>query len=167
MVEVNHRRIETRRERCGLDAEGIRGAVVFPKSVDEAVGKMRTIEERARRFRAMQNEGDADSTPVAKENEDPSTEPTTTAQQTQEQTPVHLMGRVVHRSEPDLKTHTSYLVFAVLPQEWTEEDEKRCRQTWPSQKAEEVEEKQKSKRQLKQEARERKEKEKEGKPEEQ
>src|SRR5699024_9367486 len=95
MVEVNHRRIETRRERHGLDTEGIPGAAVFPKAVAEAVENMRTIEERARRFRAMQNEGDTDSTPTAKENEDLSTEPTTassTTQQTQDQTPVHLMG---------------------------------------------------------------------------
>ncbi|KAK6354540.1 tRNA (adenine-N(1)-)-methyltransferase catalytic subunit trm61 [Orbilia brochopaga] len=32
-------------------------------------------------------------------------------------------GRVVVRTEPELKTHTSYLVFAVLPLPWTEQDE--------------------------------------------
>jgi tRNA (adenine57-N1/adenine58-N1)-methyltransferase len=35
-------------------------------------------------------------------------------------------GRLVHRTEPEIRTHTSYLVFAVLPREWTEEDEVRC-----------------------------------------
>ncbi|KAF2663634.1 tRNA methyltransferase complex GCD14 subunit [Microthyrium microscopicum] len=32
-------------------------------------------------------------------------------------------GRLTHRTEPELKTHTSYLVFGMLPPEWTEEDE--------------------------------------------
>ena len=39
-------------------------------------------------------------------------------------------GRLVHRTEPELKTHTSYLVFAVLPREWTGEDEERARGRW-------------------------------------
>ena len=26
-------------------------------------------------------------------------------------------GKLVHRTEPELKTHTSYLTFAILPQE--------------------------------------------------
>jgi tRNA (adenine57-N1/adenine58-N1)-methyltransferase len=36
----------------------------------------------------------------------------------------------VHRTEPEVKTHTSYLVFAVLPQEWTAEDEAKAREKW-------------------------------------
>jgi tRNA (adenine57-N1/adenine58-N1)-methyltransferase len=39
-------------------------------------------------------------------------------------------GRLVHRTEPEIKTHTSYLVFAVLPREWTGEDEERARKQW-------------------------------------
>ncbi len=39
-------------------------------------------------------------------------------------------GRLVHRTEPEIKTHTSYLVFAVLPREWTREDEERARKKW-------------------------------------
>ena len=39
-------------------------------------------------------------------------------------------GRLVCRAELELKTHTSYLVFAVLPMEWTEEDEERARERW-------------------------------------
>ena len=35
-------------------------------------------------------------------------------------------GNLVHRTEGEIKTHTSYLVFAVLPGEWTEEDERAC-----------------------------------------
>lgn len=70
----------------------------------------------------------------------------------QQRQPAHFMGRVVHRTEPDLKNHTSYLVFAVLPQEWSEEDEKRCREVWPSRaEGEVVETVKKSKRQIKME----------------
>jgi len=32
-------------------------------------------------------------------------------------------GKIVTRIEPEIKSHTSYLVFAVLPREWTVEDE--------------------------------------------
>ncbi|EEH42627.1 tRNA 1-methyladenosine methyltransferase subunit GCD14 [Paracoccidioides brasiliensis Pb18] len=46
--------------------------------------------------------------------------------------PAYKQGHVIHRSEPDLKTHTSYLVFAVLPVAWSEDEEKRCREQWPS-----------------------------------
>lgn len=41
-----------------------------------------------------------------------------------------LQGRLVHRVEPELKTHTSYLVFAVLPREWTAEDEAGAAAHW-------------------------------------
>jgi tRNA (adenine57-N1/adenine58-N1)-methyltransferase len=43
---------------------------------------------------------------------------------------VYKEGALVHRTEPEVKTHTSYLVFAVLPQEWTAEDEERARGKW-------------------------------------
>ncbi|KKZ68923.1 hypothetical protein EMCG_00094 [[Emmonsia] crescens] len=46
--------------------------------------------------------------------------------------PAYKQGNLIHRTEPDLKTHTSYLVFAILPIAWTEEEEQRCRKRWPS-----------------------------------
>lgn len=147
MVEVNHKRIETRRERCGLDTEGLKNAIVFPKSVDEAVTRMRNIEIRAQKFRSALAEGDRATMESMKRTEEE--EAAAAAQQRQ---PAHFMGRVVHRTEPDLKNHTSYLVFAVLPQEWSEEDEKRCREVWPSRaEGEVVETVKKSKRQIKME----------------
>ncbi|KAL5606594.1 hypothetical protein BROUX41_002992 [Berkeleyomyces rouxiae] len=36
-----------------------------------------------------------------------------------------LEGRVIHRPEAEIKSHTSYLTFATLSREWTEEDEAR------------------------------------------
>lgn len=128
MVEVSHNRIEVRRERVGLDTEGVRGATVFPKTVDEAITKLREDDARAKRFRNAHLRNDESSADTKPEEPIPSsfTEPTG---------PLYSLGRLVHRSEPELKTHTSYLVFAILPRDWTEEDEQRCRQKWPSDKA--------------------------------
>lgn len=152
MVEVNHHRIEVRRERYGLESEGIRGATVFPKSVEEAIAKMRSVEERARRFREA--EGQADDTNGLAEKQ---LEEEEAKQPSSSPTPSYNQGRVVHRSEQDLKTHTSYLVFAVLPRDWTEEEEQKCRELWPSQKIDpalQAGEGQKSKKQMKREAKE-------------
>ncbi|KAK0615921.1 S-adenosyl-L-methionine-dependent methyltransferase [Bombardia bombarda] len=40
-------------------------------------------------------------------------------------------GRLVTRGEPEIKTHTSYLVFAILPREWTKEDEEATAKKYP------------------------------------
>ncbi|PLB35750.1 tRNA 1-methyladenosine methyltransferase subunit GCD14 [Aspergillus candidus] len=169
MVEVNHRRIEVKREKYGLEFEGARGAVVFPRTVDEAVAKTRTIEERTRRFREVMKDRDArgDQHPVgglmrereALEGVEQGKVEGGGEEDGEENVPGYKQGRLIHRTEPDLKTHTSWLVFAVLPRDWTEEDEKRCREKWPAQRViEEV--KPKGKKQLKREERERKEMEK-------
>jgi len=61
----------------------------------------------------------------------------TQKQQRQEQNRAHIKNRkiykegiLVHRTEADIKTHTSYLTFAVLPIEWTDEDEKIALEKW-------------------------------------
>lgn len=36
----------------------------------------------------------------------------------------------MHRTQSDLKTHTSYLVFAVLPRLWSEDDETAAQAKW-------------------------------------
>jgi tRNA (adenine57-N1/adenine58-N1)-methyltransferase len=43
----------------------------------------------------------------------------------------YLQGRLVTRPEAELKSHTSYLVFALLPREWTDEDEAAAAARWP------------------------------------
>jgi tRNA (adenine57-N1/adenine58-N1)-methyltransferase len=128
MVEVNHNRIDVKRERIGLDCEGVRGATVFPKSVDEALSKLLTDDERAKRLRQAHLEG----TRV-----NPSSREDTTREPKDQSTPTYNLGRLVHRTESEIKTHTSYLVFAILPRDWSEEDEQKCRQKWPSDKVEE------------------------------
>ncbi|CEJ60313.1 hypothetical protein PMG11_08890 [Penicillium brasilianum] len=130
MVEVNHHRIDVKRERIGLDCEGVRGATVYPKSVDEALSKLLTDDERAKRLRLAHLQGTRANR----------TEEDTTSTPKDQNVPTYNLGRLVHRTESEIKTHTSYLVFAILPRDWSEEDEKKCRQQWPSDKLE-VEEK--------------------------
>ena len=47
-------------------------------------------------------------------------------------------SNLVHKTEPEVKTHTSYLVFAVLSMEWSEEDEAKAAAKWPVKEWEEV-----------------------------
>lgn len=164
MVEVNHHRIEVRREILGLEAEGIRGATVFPKSVEEAVSKLRTIEDRARQYRALQLH-QKNAAGLSSEMSNAAAETKTAAAETPaasisavqgsslKQIPIYEQGRLLHRTEPDLKTHTSYLVFAVLPQDWSEAEERKCREKWPSRQALDPSQMQqpKSKKQMKRE----------------
>ncbi|KAL2824045.1 tRNA methyltransferase complex GCD14 subunit-domain-containing protein [Aspergillus cavernicola] len=167
MVEIQHRRIEVKREKTGLEYEGLRGANVVPRNVQDAIQKMRVVEERSVRFRESLPQDDAPQS----DNENPTTTtikprpaeldladiPTFTPSISNEHIPSYAQGRLVHRSESDLKTHTSYLVFAVLPRDWSEEDERRCAEKWPSQNVAESlvqQGKGKSKKQLKREAKE-------------
>ncbi|KAJ5573859.1 tRNA (adenine(58)-N(1))-methyltransferase catalytic subunit trm61 [Penicillium hispanicum] len=147
MVEVRHHRIDVKRERIGLDCEGVRGATVYPKTVDEAVAKLREEDERARMIRQAHLEGDTAKVETIRK------ESAKASQDLAESSgPTYTLGRLVHRSEPELKTHTSYLVFAILPRDWTEEDEQRCRQKWPPSQVEKKADKTpKTRRQMKQE----------------
>ena len=126
MVEVAQRRLDVKRERIGLDTEGVRGATLFPKTVEEAVAKLRSDEQRAKLIRDNRLTKDQpDYQPIAKE---------TPFYKEKTDVPIYAQGRLTHRSEPDLRTHTSYLVFAILPRAWSEEDEQKCRDQWPSAK---------------------------------
>ncbi|PYH92234.1 tRNA methyltransferase subunit GCD14 [Aspergillus ellipticus CBS 707.79] len=155
MVEVNHHRIEVRREKTGLEFERVRGAVVFPKDVDEAVTKMRQVEEHTRKYReSMLQNDDDESTPIPQSTAKKSDPAPAANDPPVSDVPAYNQGRLVHRSEQDLKTHTSYLVFAVLPREWSEEDERKCREKWaPHQIDTTPSEKPKGKRQMKREKR--------------
>lgn len=151
MVEVLHRRIEVRREIVGLETEGVRRAMVYPRSVEEAVGKLRVVEGRLKVFQKAQKEAaeaaaaaaNGEATPIKAEElgeqhikteeSDEQQQPTNNqSKEKSSQIPSYEMGRLVHRTEPDLKTHTSYLVFAVLPRAWSVEDERKAREQWPS-----------------------------------
>lgn len=149
MVEVAHRQIEVRREKYGVEGDG-RG-IPGPRSVDEAVNRLRTFEERAKTFR----EGHPSKTPrgVTDDAENDIEMSESPAPQSKSSVPGFKQGTLIHRTENELKTHTSYLVFAILPRAWTEADEQRCREKWPSRgRLGSTEgEKKKSKKQLKKE----------------
>jgi len=133
MQELTHRRLDVRRERIGLDLEGLRGVNSSPATLDEAVRRLVEIEKLAQLRAANMKDGDDDMTGA----------PDTPSEQL-ETKGVRLSriaaeevgrkafkeGRLVHRTEPEIKTHTSYLVFAVLPREWSDEEEKACREEW-------------------------------------
>ncbi|TKA71397.1 hypothetical protein B0A49_09223 [Cryomyces minteri] len=151
MVEVQHRRIDVRRERVGLHEEGLRGVNASAASVDEAVSRLREVESRLKEFRentaaSAQGVNDAEGgrevdggrKGMGKPQKEWPPKKSGAKQQRQqanvkaaEERKIFKEGRLVHRTEPELKTHTSYLAFAVLPRQWTAEDEARCKRRWP------------------------------------
>lgn len=152
MVEIAAHRIEVRRERVGLAEEGLRGVNDSPASVYEAVGRLREVEGRSRMFHHEGNEGEeqAAAPGPAQASKQQRLE---TIRNAVEGRKLYKEGRLIHKAESELKTHTSYLVFAVLPREWNEEDENLAQGKWPA-KVDIVEEKKGpiSKRQRKKEA---------------
>ncbi|MCJ1413219.1 tRNA (adenine-N(1)-)-methyltransferase catalytic subunit trm61 [Ptychographa xylographoides] len=140
-VEIASKRLEIRRERIGLAEEGQRGVNASPASVEEAVGRLREIEERARNFHVTEGEeteigiadisleGQGKMAYVSKQQR------LAAIQAVQGSRKLYKEGRLIHRTEPELKTHTSYLTFAILPREWTAEDEVRAQEKWGSAEA--------------------------------
>ncbi|KAL8709737.1 MAG: hypothetical protein Q9220_005523 [cf. Caloplaca sp. 1 TL-2023] len=141
-VEIAARRLEVRRERVGLHEEGLRGVNASPATVEEAVGRLREVEGSHRSYhhgsttkaqngshgpstsehRSNQADGQEEDEYVSKQQRIQS------IQASQADRRLYKEGRLVHRSEPELKTHTSYLVFAILPRTWTEEDERKAQE---------------------------------------
>lgn len=131
MVEIAAHRIEVKRERVGLAEEGLRGVNDSPASVDEAVGRLKEVDGRSRMFHNEDIEGETPavapgSAQVSKQQR------LENIRNALEGRKLYKEGRLIHKAEPELKTHTSYLVFAVLPREWSEEDEKLAQEKWPA-----------------------------------
>lgn len=136
MVEIAAKRIEVRRQRVGLQEEGLRGVNASPYSVDEALSRLREVEERSRHFHSAnpQDQGQTEelpsldlpaaTTPISKQQR------LETIREALDTRKLYKEGRLVHKAETELKTHTSYLVFAVLPREWTAADELAAQQQW-------------------------------------
>ena len=138
MVEVCHKRINVARERVGLNMPNDRGTNLTPGNVDEAVAKLREVEIRFREFHAKTQDADVtmeddmvekDAAEGINMNGD-GNQQDGAAEDTQT-TKLWMLGRLTHRTEAELKTHTSYLVFAVLPREWSEEQEAAAFERWP------------------------------------
>ena len=143
-VELAAKRLEVKRERVTLQEDsGQRGVTGFPTTVDEAVSRLRVQEKRVKIFHEESSlldgeemEGEGEVTPsnsgsvhshTLKRNKQ-SGNPLIT----KDNRKLYAEGLLTHRSETELKTHTSYLVFAVLPQEWSAKDEEQMRAKWPA-----------------------------------
>jgi len=113
MIEIQHKRIEVKREYTGLKYEGMRGVNPVAATVEEALERLQQVETNAREHQ----QDSKDKSSRGKTNAQQSHTSESAVQKHWDE------GRLIHRAEPELKTHTSYLVFAVLPREWTDEDE--------------------------------------------
>ncbi|TDZ29857.1 tRNA (adenine(58)-N(1))-methyltransferase catalytic subunit trm61 [Colletotrichum spinosum] len=132
MIEISNKKFNIIRDRAGL-GQPERGIPAFARDVGEAVAKLREIEKRTRDFHNVADPNSAEDSPAgnAMDVDAPAeTNGNSTPEETASVKP-WLQGRVIHRAEPELKTHTSYLVFAVLPREWTAEDEAAALAKWP------------------------------------
>ncbi|KAG8529639.1 uncharacterized protein KY384_005120 [Bacidia gigantensis] len=129
MIDLSSRKIEVRRERVGMQELGLRKGLAHPASVEESLNVLREVETQTRKYhlvaKAAMDEGHPTPAKVSSK--------AARVDQNREDVAKRKLwveGRVVTRSEPELKTHTSYLVFAVLPRGWGEEDERRAREQW-------------------------------------
>lgn len=115
MVEIQHKRIEVRREYIGLKYEGMRAADPVAANVEEALSRLHEVERNAQHQQSEKKKGPKG---------------TDRMQEAKQQSAAQVYwdeGQLVHRSEPELKLHTSYLAFAVLPRVWTEEHDEAAR----------------------------------------
>ena len=136
MVEVQQRRIDVRRERTGLQEEGLRGVQASAANVEEAVERLMEVEGRLKDWH-QKSKVESARQDKAKAEQQNSHAGTSMRQERLDRIKtearsrkLYKEGQLVHRTEPDIKSHTSYLVFAVLPREWTGEDEAECVQRW-------------------------------------
>ncbi|KAB5550985.1 S-adenosyl-L-methionine-dependent methyltransferase [Coniochaeta sp. 2T2.1] len=130
MVEICNRKLQVFRDRIGLHIPAERGANLTPANVGEAVARLAEIEERFRDHNRTSGSGKNSSTPTAMDVDTDGDGPTG-ANGTSSTYKIWKEGRLISKGEPEVKTHTSYLVFAVLPREWTEEDEAAAFAKWP------------------------------------
>jgi tRNA (adenine57-N1/adenine58-N1)-methyltransferase len=138
MVEIAARRIDVRRERVGLQEEGLRGVNATPASVEESLVKLRELEKRAQMISAQANARNPEEPEVgraaverkAREEAGILTKPQRlqSIKDAQKERRVFMEGRLVHKTEPEIKLHTSYLIFAVLPRTWSDDQEKKARE---------------------------------------
>ncbi|TAQ91253.1 hypothetical protein B7494_g429 [Chlorociboria aeruginascens] len=130
MVEVVSKRLEIRRERIGIDVGTQRGVQATAASVSEAIGRLIEVDTAFKSYHENGFDGGDEKRngqgKKAKENQNNREKIIESLVEKK----VYKEGRLVHRTEPEVKNHTSYLVFAVLPREWSKEDEENARQKW-------------------------------------
>ncbi|KAH7033460.1 tRNA methyltransferase complex GCD14 subunit [Microdochium trichocladiopsis] len=133
MVEVAHKRFNVMRERVGLNMPTERGTNQTAGNVDEALARLREVEDKAREFHGRTQGGGADNDDDEMDVDDTKVAVNVNGENDggDEGTKPWMLGRLIHRTEAEIKTHTSYLTFAVLPQEWTAEQEAAAFENWP------------------------------------
>ena len=128
VVENQHRNIDVRRERQGLREEGLRGVNASPLTVSEAVERQRHVEERLKAFHDMARETKKNSNDKLQLNRHqwnkkisalgPSKQERMEHNRAEEATrKLYKEGKIMHRTGMELKTHTSYLTFAIFVNE--------------------------------------------------
>ena len=125
MVEIAQKRIDVIRQRVGIDGGAQRGFLATPASVDEALRRLIEVEGS---FKSFHENGDK-----AQEKKSKKINPNNREKLMESlvEKKAYKDGRLVHKTESEVRSHTSYLVFAILPQEWSEEEEKNVRAEWP------------------------------------
>ncbi|KAI5358945.1 putative tRNA (1-methyladenosine) methyltransferase catalytic subunit Gcd14 [Septoria linicola] len=136
MVEVQNRRIDVRRERVGLKEEGLRGVNATASNVDEALERLRRVVPFLLLWQNITDKLDRqDIIPQSQKREQggvlTKAERLEQIKKEAEERKLYKEGRLVHRTEPEVRTHTSYLVFAVLPRAWSDADEQKAEEEFP------------------------------------
>lgn len=139
MVEVANKKILVYREKpelvSGKACTGEAGKTVpAPRDVGEAVARLKTIETRTREYNQkywQQKDAEARGDDDAADKKEEDVDMDEDATPPPPPVPSFMEGRVTSRVEPEVKTHTSYLVFAVLPRAWSEADEAAAAARWP------------------------------------
>ncbi|KAK4453080.1 S-adenosyl-L-methionine-dependent methyltransferase [Podospora aff. communis PSN243] len=135
MVEIANRRLHTLRDRVGLSLQIDRGVNNSPRDVEEALTRLTEIEDRFRE-QARQLKSAGEDVEMAEDDAVPQEEAVRNGKRKSEVPKPGPKfpwqdGRLITRGEPEIKTHTSYLVFATLPIEWSEEDEAAAAAKYP------------------------------------
>ncbi|KAG5982066.1 hypothetical protein E4U55_002326 [Claviceps digitariae] len=124
MVEIAHRRFNIMRDRAG--------ASTMPSDVMEAVKKLKTDLKRTQNFHKAQTSQPVSDASESKMEVDETASPSNDEEpDNKEDAAPWMQGNIVHRTENELKTHTSYLVFAILPRQWDDAAEEAAMAKWP------------------------------------
>ncbi|KAH7318297.1 S-adenosyl-L-methionine-dependent methyltransferase [Stachybotrys elegans] len=132
MVEISHKRYNVVRERVGINLPNERGFNQSPADVSEAILRLRDINKRASDYQKSQIQANGQDTGTEMDIDvPPGKAPDGAIGNVYDDEKPWTNGRICHRVEGDIKTHTSYLVFAILPREWDEEAEAAAMAKWP------------------------------------
>lgn len=121
-----------------MDMPAERGSNQSPADVMEAVSRLKEVEGRFKEFHERQQDDDMEVDEAETSAQDEAVKSNPADGRVNGEKPSFrssvkpwLQGRLIHRTEAEIKTHTSYLVFATLPQEWSEEQEAAAFAKWP------------------------------------